>query len=252
MSEHPVRPAVLVVALLALLAGCTIPIDWFGRRPAPAPTPKPTVWERSTMEGAKAFQEGRLGDAERSLEQARQQAATGAGTDLELAASLVNLALVRQAQGDIAGALALQQEALGLREKALGPDHPDVAKGLNSIAALYSLQNDYTAAEVPLARALAIREHALGSANRYTAQSLNNLALLYAAQGRYAEAEPLYQRAVAILEKQAYPEDLATVLENYAALLEDAGRMDETKQMETRARAIRASLSAVPPSSRSP
>src|SRR5215468_12453076 len=119
MSESPVRPVAPVVALLALLAGCTIPVDWFGRRPALAPTPKPTVWERNTIEGAKAFQEGRLSDAERSLERARENSTTGAGTDLERAASLVNLALVKQAQGDIAGALVLQQEALGLREKAL-------------------------------------------------------------------------------------------------------------------------------------
>ncbi len=74
------------------------------------------------------------------------------------------------------------------------------------------------------------------------AQSLNNLAELYRAQGRYAEAEPHYQRALAILEKVLGPEhpDVATSLENYAALLRETEREDQAKEMEARAKAIRA------------
>jgi len=243
VRQHRLLAVALSTASLTLVTGCTIPINWFGPRPPVAPTPKATAWETDTRAGAKALNEGRLEDAERDLQRARERAAAGTNNDLEMAASLVNLAVLRRAQGDAAGALELQQEALALREKALGPDHPDVAASLNSIAALDSSREDFAAAEPLLTRALAIREHALGRENRYTAQSLNNLALLYAAQGRYADAEPLYQRSVAILEKQQHPDDLATVLENYAALLADAGRGDEAKQMDTRARAIRATLS---------
>ncbi len=74
------------------------------------------------------------------------------------------------------------------------------------------------------------------------ASSLNNLALLYKAQGHYAEAEPLYQRSLAIVEKALGPEhpDLATSLENYAALLRETARADEAERMEARAKAIRA------------
>jgi tetratricopeptide (TPR) repeat protein len=74
------------------------------------------------------------------------------------------------------------------------------------------------------------------------AQSLNNLALLYKAQSRYADAEPLYQRALGIFEKNPGPEhpDVATSLENYAALLRDTGRGTEAEELEARAKAIRA------------
>ncbi len=74
------------------------------------------------------------------------------------------------------------------------------------------------------------------------AQSLNNLAELYRAQGRYAEAEPHYQRALAILEKVLGPEhpDVATSLENYAALLRETEREDQAEEMEARAKASRA------------
>ncbi len=73
------------------------------------------------------------------------------------------------------------------------------------------------------------------------AASLNNLALLYAAQGRYAEAEPLYKRALAISEKALGPDhpNVATSLENYAAVLRKTGRTSEAANIEARAKTIR-------------
>ena len=239
MRDDTLRPAALALASAALLAGCTVPFNWFGRRlPPPTPPPQRTTWASDTEAGAKAFKEGHLEDAERSLEMARERAASGKGNELEVAASLVNLAVVRRAQGDIAGALELQNEALAIREQMLGADDRAVASTLNNIAGLYSAEDNYAAAEPLLTRALSIREKTLGADNRHTAESLNNLALLYAAQGRYPEAEPLYQRAVTNFEQQKRNGDLATVLENYAALLEDTGRTDEAKQMNARAQAL--------------
>ncbi len=65
---------------------------------------------------------------------------------------------------------------------------------------------------------------------------------MYDDQGRYAEAEPLYKRALAIVEKALGPEhpDLATSLENYAALLRKTGHATLATKMEARAKAIRA------------
>ena len=66
--------------------------------------------------------------------------------------------------------------------------------------------------------------------------------MLYQAQGKYAEAEPLYKRSLAIREKALGPEhpDVATSLENYAALLRQTAHADEAERMEARAKAIRA------------
>jgi hypothetical protein len=56
------------------------------------------------------------------------------------------------------------------------------------------------------------------------------------------KAEPLYQRALAIWEKALGPEhpDVATSLENYAALLRKLDRTAEAETMEVRAKAVRA------------
>ena len=88
------------------------------------------------------------------------------------------------------------------------------------------------------------------------ATSLNNLAVLYLAQGQYAQAEPLYQRSLAIWEKTLGPEhpDVATSLENYAALLRAmnpvSARLPWSKaaKLEARAKAIRAKRAQQNPS----
>ena len=139
----------------------------------------------------------------------------------------------------------LYQRALAIREKALGPDHPDTAGSLNNLAALYDSQGQYEQAEPLYQRALAIREQALGPDHPDTATSLNNLAALYASQGRYEQVEPLYQRALAILEKAlpGHP-NLASCLDNYATLLRQMGRDDQAAEMSERAKAIRVQRAA--------
>ena len=73
--------------------------------------------------------------------------------------SLNNLAdLLYNNQGRYADAEPLYKRALAICEKALGPDHPDVAASLNDLAALYSKQGRYADAEPLIKRALAIRE----------------------------------------------------------------------------------------------
>jgi len=96
-------------------------------------------------------------------------------------------------------------QALAIRERVLGADHPDTAISLNNLAVLYRAQGRYAEAEPLHQRALAIRERVLGPNHPDTALSLNNLAGLYDTQGRYSEAEPLYQRALAIREQQFGP-----------------------------------------------
>ena len=70
---------------------------------------------------------------------------------------------------------------------------------------------------------------------------LNNLAGLHDALGDASEAEPLYQRALAIQENALGLEhpDVATNLENYAALFRATGRIAEAAEMDARAKAIR-------------
>src|SRR4051794_16985025 len=67
-----------------------------------------------------------------------------------------------QQQGRYDEAIPLTSEALEIREKALGPDHPDVAKSLNNLAALYVRKGRFAEAEPLYQRAIRIVEKALG------------------------------------------------------------------------------------------
>ena len=105
-------------------------------------------------------------------------------------------------QGDLASAKPLYERAIAIGEKALGPEHPDLAVWLNNFAGLLRAQVRSRCAIEP----------------RITA--------LFRPQGDLASAKPLYERAIAIGEKTLGPEhpELAKWLNNFALLLQDQVR----------------------------
>jgi CHAT domain-containing protein/TolA-binding protein len=124
-------------------------------------------------------------------------------------------------KGDYVGAEPLHRRALAIREKVLGPEHPDTATSLNNLAEVLLRKRDYDAAEPLFRRALAIREKVLGADRTETAVSMNDLGFLLANKHEAAEAETLYRRALAIQEKVLGPENpmVAAVATNLALLL---------------------------------
>jgi CHAT domain-containing protein/Tfp pilus assembly protein PilF len=129
---------------------------------------------------------------------------------------------------------------LGIREKALGPNHPDVAQSLNNLALLYGNQGRHAEAEPLHKRSLAIYEKALGPDHPNVATILNNLAVLYEQQGRYADAEPLHKRSLAIREKALGPNhpDVATSLNNLAEVYRGQGRYADAVPLYRRSLSI--------------
>jgi tetratricopeptide (TPR) repeat protein len=163
------------------------------------------------------------------------------GLVLAEAASLLNRAgwyLDEHAQ--FAQAESLYQRALAIREKVLGPDHPDTSAILNNLGLLYRAQGRYKEAEPLYQRALAIYEQVFPPDHSKTAAILDNMAQLYRAQERYEEAEPLYQRALAIYE-QVLPSnhsDISATLNNLGLLYQEQERYEEAEPLYQRALAI--------------
>jgi tetratricopeptide (TPR) repeat protein len=60
-----------------------------------------------------------------------------------VANNLNNLALVYFNEGKYAEAAELFQRALAIKEKALGPLHPDMAPSLHNLALVYQAQGKY-------------------------------------------------------------------------------------------------------------
>jgi tetratricopeptide (TPR) repeat protein len=98
------------------------------------------------------------------------------------------------------------KQALAIREKALGPDHPAVASALASLAAVYTARTHYAQAEPLLKRALAISEKTLGPNHPATANILDDYADALSNARKdsasLAEAKAMKIRARAILDGQ--------------------------------------------------
>jgi tetratricopeptide (TPR) repeat protein len=101
------------------------------------------------------------------------------GLEKDLAISLNQLALLYNSQGKYSQAEPLYIQALALRRKLLGEEHPDVATSLNNLAALYDSQGKYSQAEPLYIQALDIFERRLGVDHPHTVIVRNNLAYLH-------------------------------------------------------------------------
>jgi CHAT domain-containing protein/Tfp pilus assembly protein PilF len=146
--------------------------------------------------------------------------ATEKDRDLVEATKLYGDSAVMQSQGRSREALPVAARALELYEKAIGPEHPDLATPLLNLGDLYREAGAFAKAEPLYMRALALDERFSGPQHPNVATSLNNLARLYVEQGEYAKAEPLFVRSLAIAEKALGPEHpyVATSLHNLASL----------------------------------
>ena len=123
----------------------------------------------------------------------------GAGIEWDILNKEV-MSLYQKGQYD--RAVIVAKKALEIAEKALGPDHPDVATSLNNLAELYRTQGQYAQAEPLYKRSLVIWEKALGPDHPNVATSLENMAVLYRETGRVKAGQELEKRVLAIRARQ--------------------------------------------------
>lgn len=134
----------------------------------------------------------------------------------------------------------LYARALDIRERILGPDHPNTAKSLNSLAGLYKVQGKYAEAAPLYGKALAIDEKTLGSEHPSIALGLGNLALINYALDRFSQANVYHRRMLDILAKTGAggePDEAESLL-NFAALLRGEGYKEIAARLKVRAAEI--------------
>ena len=95
-------------------------------------------------------------------------------------------------------ALKWHNKSLGIREKILDKEHPDIAQTNNNIAMVYCNQGKYSEALKLYNKSLVIREKILGKEHPDTATTYNNIAFVYHNQGKYPEALNLYLQSYKI------------------------------------------------------
>uniref|UniRef100_A0A674JPI5 Kinesin light chain n=1 Tax=Terrapene triunguis TaxID=2587831 RepID=A0A674JPI5_9SAUR len=143
------------------------------------------------------------------------------------------LALVYRDQNKYKEATDLLNDALDIREQALGVEHPAVAATLNNLAVLYGKRGKYKEAEPLCKRALEIREKVLGPTHPDVAKQLNNLALLCQNQSKFEEMERYYERALRIYQSQLGPHDpnVAKTKNNLASSYLKQGKYQQAEEL---------------------
>jgi tetratricopeptide (TPR) repeat protein len=115
----------------------------------------------------------------------------------------ITWALVYQTQGRYAEAEPLYERSLAIREKALGPEHPDVGGSLNNLATLRTRQGRSFEAQHLHQRTLAILEKALGTEHPDVGRSLDNLAWLAYAKNDWSGAAAFWRRSTTITRRSS-------------------------------------------------
>jgi tetratricopeptide (TPR) repeat protein len=166
--------------------------------------------------------------------------------DAGLATALANLGkLYRDKQQfDMRKAEPLLKRALAIREKALGPEHPETAKTLSDLSLLYFFEKNPAAAENYAQRALPLEQKAFGTESLEVSTTLNRLGISERDLGKFKEAETNLKRALTIREEKSAPDSWIVIsLENLASVYSVQGQDAKALPLMARARAIRSSSS---------
>jgi tetratricopeptide (TPR) repeat protein len=108
--------------------------------------------------------------------------------------------------GELASALPMYERTLAILEKALGSEHPEVAKTLGNLSRLHRSLGRPAEALALGERALALGEKALGPDHPGLVANLNNLANVHYDEEDYVRAKALYERGLSIREKALGPD----------------------------------------------
>jgi len=113
-----------------------------------------------------------------------------------LATNLTSLGNLLSKQQNYTEAEELLHEALEIRQRILGREHPRTAVTLNNLAQMLRRSGSAESAEPLLRESIEIRKITLGDDHPSVAIGINNLALALRDMGRFDEAEPLFRESL--------------------------------------------------------
>lgn len=190
-----------------------------------------TRWWERFAKANKAFDQGNFDASARGFEELRWESLGLHRLDPRRALVAYGLGEVYRAQARYHESASLHREALALREKLYGPEHPYTVQSLIGLANVDLELCRYDEAQALYERTLDTLLRKRGPDHPYVGVCLNNLGKLHGDQRRYDRAEEYYRRALAIWEARRRPaaSTVAMLLSNIASAL---WRQDEAEEAE--------------------
>ena len=150
------------------------------------------------------------------------------------------------ALGNLSRALAFFQKALAIREKALPPDHPDLATSYNNVGDAWGELGDQHKKLDFCQKVLAIQEKALPPDHPDLAICYNNVGIAWGKLGDHSRALAFFQKAMDIQKKALPPDhsDLATSYNNMGVAWSQLG--DHHKELDFYQKALDIQEKALP------
>lgn len=196
-------------------------------------------WNKYTMEGAKAYESGNFGVAQRNFEQSVAEAKKFGPNDARLATSLTNLGVLYAFRNQSAKAAPLFEQAVRIKQKALGPDNYDT---VSSVAKLcqFHLKNNPAKADPICNRVVSYVDGKLRE-KRDIALSFETLGKFYSRHKELEEAEIFVKQAENQTNKATTSSslELAVLVDNLASSCKDVKKFQPAEQLYKRALALR-------------
>jgi eukaryotic-like serine/threonine-protein kinase len=141
------------------------------------------------------------------LDKASANIDTGLAKDPELQAQMMHvMGDVYDNLGLYSRATSLEQQAVEIRKRVLGPENPDTLKSENNLAVLLAREGRYPQAEQLARETLDVSRRVLGPDNPLTLGSMSNLAILLDHEGHLEEAEQLDRQTLDVSRRVLGPE----------------------------------------------
>jgi tetratricopeptide (TPR) repeat protein len=155
------------------------------------------------------------------------------GGEAQRARALDRLAVLMMYQERLDEAQSCMSEALDIRERILGADHPLTIESLNNLAAITYSQRRLVDAEHLARQAVSRARRVWGDEHPETASQLNNLGLFLLEQGEVEEAEKILSESVAAdrRHRQSTDDQWVFSLNNLALSIASQGRYREAEPL---------------------
>ncbi len=169
------------------------------------------------------------------LDKASKDIENGLAMDPETQAQMMEvMGVVYENLGLYPRAQSLLQQSMGIRQRVLGPNHPDALRSMDGMAGALWYEGHYPEAEKLYRETLDIQRRVLGPEHPDTLNSATGLAAALCSEGHFAEAEKLDRETLDTYRRVLGPEHRDTLgsMRNLAGDLVYEGRYADAAKLD--------------------